>query len=408
MEQVLQKKKREKNKMLLTDVRVLDDLQVIEESKSKGTMRVRGTFQRAEEANSNNRIYPRTVLEGQITKLQPLITERRLCGELDHPQSDTVRLSNASHLVTKLWMKDNEVFGEAEVLNTPAGKVAQALISDGVKIGISSRGLGTLSEGVYGKTKTVKLVTFDLVADPSTRGAYPSLSESVLYTDEKYKRTLDQAVSEKVFLTVLKNKLNEGKKAKTKKKPIVDLGDLVNGKGDTDHAKKNGMKEDHRWNPFEERAYSKFEHAVVGSFKTMVTEEGTTPTTPKAPIAPKAPVVATKPKKGSAKPGYGRKAPHRVTSSNTLLRLLRNRIDDAYLKERRSPFGMGDTPLNRKAVSAMQDKATEKERGVKQTPGDAPEDPVAKRERIAKEKAARRAAGGSSTPSTPGSTETTR
>jgi hypothetical protein len=389
MEQVLQKKKREKNKMLLTDVRVLDDLQVIEESKSKGTMRVRGTFQRAEEANSNNRIYPRTVLEGQITKLQPLITERRLCGELDHPQSDTVRLSNASHLVTKLWMKDNEVFGEAEVLNTPAGKVAQALISDGVKIGISSRGLGTLSEGVYGKTKTVnddfKLVTFDLVADPSTRGAYP-------------------------FLTVLKNKLNEGKKAKTKKKPIVDLGDLVNGKGDTDHAKKNGMKEDHRWNPFEERAYSKFEHAVVGSFKTMVTEEGTTPTTPKAPIAPKAPVVATKPKKGSAKPGYGRKAPHRVTSSNTLLRLLRNRIDDAYLKERRSPFGMGDTPLNRKAVSAMQDKAMEKERGVRQTPGSDPEDPVAKRERIAKEKAARerKGAGGSSTPSTPGSTETTR
>ena len=200
--------------MLLLDVFLLDDLQVIEESKSKGTMKVRGTFQRAEEANSNNRVYPKTVLENQITKLQPLITERRLCGELDHPQSDTVRLSNASHLVTKLWMEENEVYGEAEVLNTPAGKVAQALISDGVKIGISSRGLGTLSEGVYGKSKTVnddfRLVTFDLVADPSTRGAYPTLSESVMYTDEKYKRTLDQAISEKVFITMLKNRLNEG------------------------------------------------------------------------------------------------------------------------------------------------------------------------------------------------------
>ena len=200
--------------MLLLDVFLLDDLQVIEESKSKGTMKVRGTFQRAEEANSNNRVYPKSVLEGQITKLQPLITERRLCGELDHPQSDTVRLSNASHLVTKLWMENNEVYGEAEVLNTPAGKVAQALISDGVKIGISSRGLGTLSEGVYGKSKTVnddfRLVTFDLVADPSTRGAYPTLSESVMYTDEKYKRTLDQAISEKVFITMLKNRLNEG------------------------------------------------------------------------------------------------------------------------------------------------------------------------------------------------------
>ena len=202
--------------MLLLDVFLLDDLQVIEESKSKGTMKVRGTFQRAEEANSNNRVYPKAVLENQINKLQPLITERRLCGELDHPQSDTVRLSNASHLVTKLWMESNEVYGEAEVLNTPAGKVAQALISDGVKIGISSRGLGTLSEGIYGKSKTVnddfRLVTFDLVADPSTRGAYPALSESVMYTDEKYKRTLDQAISEKIFITMLKNRLNEDKK----------------------------------------------------------------------------------------------------------------------------------------------------------------------------------------------------
>ena len=215
MEQALKNEQR-KNKMLLLDVFLLDDLQVIEESKSKGTMKVRGTFQRAEEANSNNRVYPKAVLENQINKLQPLITERRLCGELDHPQSDTVRLSNASHLVTKLWMESNEVYGEAEVLNTPAGKVAQALISDGVKIGISSRGLGTLSEGIYGKSKTVnddfRLVTFDLVADPSTRGAYPALSESVMYTDDKYKRTLDQAISEKIFITMLKNRLNEDKK----------------------------------------------------------------------------------------------------------------------------------------------------------------------------------------------------
>ena len=112
--------------MFLTDVFLVDNLTVIEESKAKGTMKVRGTFQRAEEANANNRVYPKHVLEGQITKLQPLITERRLCGELDHPQNDTVRLSNASHLVTKLWMENNEVYGEAEILNTPAGKVAQA------------------------------------------------------------------------------------------------------------------------------------------------------------------------------------------------------------------------------------------------------------------------------------------
>ena len=229
---------------------MLDDLQILEESKTKGTMKVRGTFQRAEESNANNRVYPKTVLEGQVGKLQPLISERRLCGELDHPQSDTVRLSNASHLVTKLWMEDNEVYGEAEILNTPAGKVAQALIQDGVKIGISSRGLGTLSEGLYGtKYKTVnddyKLVTFDLVADPSTQGAHPSLSESLIHTEARYKRTLDQAISEKVFVTLLNNKLHEAQEGRdrkhkartTQKKHIVDLGDLVPNAGDTDYSR---------------------------------------------------------------------------------------------------------------------------------------------------------------------------
>jgi len=207
--------------MLLVDVHLLDDIQILEESKSKGTMRVRGTFQRAEEANSNDRIYPKMVLENQVKKIQPMIAERRLCGELDHPQSDTVRLSNASHLISKLWMEGNEVFGEAELLNTPSGKVAQALINDGVKVGISSRGLGTVTEGVYGRSKTVnddyRLVTFDLVADPSTRGAYPGLSESISHMDEKYERTLHQAISEKVFITLLKDKLNEGHKKKSPK-----------------------------------------------------------------------------------------------------------------------------------------------------------------------------------------------
>ena len=204
--------------MLLTDVQSVSFLQVIEEASLKNNHcpKVRGLFQRADEANQNKRVYPRTILENQVKKLQPLIKERRLCGELDHPQNDTVKLTNASHLVTKLWMEGAEVFGEAEILNTPNGKVAQALITDGVKIGISSRGLGTLSEDHMTGQKTVNedynLVTFDLVADPSTRGAYPSISESRILEESKYERTLKEAVEERVFITMLKNKLNEGKK----------------------------------------------------------------------------------------------------------------------------------------------------------------------------------------------------
>jgi hypothetical protein len=204
--------------MLLSDFDNNSNIRVIEEASSKNNYRptVRGLFQRADEANQNKRIYPKTILENQVRKLQPLISERRLCGELDHPQSDTVKLTNASHLVTKLWMEGAEVFGEAEILNTPNGKVAQALINDGVKIGISSRGLGTLSENQMNGTKTVNedfnLVTFDLVADPSTRGAYPTLAESRILEEAKYERTLKEAVGERVFITLLNNTLNEGKK----------------------------------------------------------------------------------------------------------------------------------------------------------------------------------------------------
>ena len=195
---------------LLQDVFIIENLQVLEEGTKNRTMKIRGTFQRAMEANNNGRVYPTTVLEGQISKLQPLIAERRLCGELDHPQNEIVRLSNASHLVTKLEMKGNEVIGEAEVLKTPAGLTAQALINGGVKIGISSRGMGTLSEDHRGNkvvNEDFKLVTFDLVADPSTRGAYPGLAES---TESKFVReTQSKLQKESNFVTMLESKMRK-------------------------------------------------------------------------------------------------------------------------------------------------------------------------------------------------------
>tara|TARA_Y100000034_G_C6881043_1_gene403719 strand:- start:574 stop:1620 length:1047 start_codon:yes stop_codon:yes gene_type:complete len=211
--------------MLLTDIFLLENITILEESSTKGTMKVRGIFQRADEANNNKRVYSKALLESQINKLKPLIEDRRLCGELDHPSNDTVKLSNVSHLVTNLSMKNKDVIGEAELLNTPAGMTAQALIKGGVKIGISSRGLGTLSENEDG-TKSVNedfnLVTFDLVADPSTRGAFPELTESahqdlhegVVSVRENMKKDMQG----KVFLTLLTNELNtryleEGKRA---------------------------------------------------------------------------------------------------------------------------------------------------------------------------------------------------
>jgi len=200
--------------MLLTDTFILENLEVIEESKSKGTMKIRGCFQRADEANNNKRVYTKVLLERELVKLDEAVKERRLLGELDHPSHDAVKLSNVSHLVTGLKMVGKEVVGEAEILNTPAGKVAQALINDGVKIGISSRGMGTLSDGLTNGCKQVnedfKLITFDLVADPSTRGAFPQLSESTSHrTQEIVESTFKKASKEKYFLTLLKKKLYE-------------------------------------------------------------------------------------------------------------------------------------------------------------------------------------------------------
>ena len=215
---------KENNMQLLQDVFIMDNLQVIQEGSGSNKMKIRGTFQRAEEANNNGRIYPTKVLEGQIKKMQPLIEERRLCGELDHPQNDTVKLSNASHLVTKLHMAGNEVIGEAEILKTPAGLTAQALVNGGVKIGISSRGMGTLSEDSNGAkivNEDFNLVTFDLVADPSTRGAFPGLSES--RESQFVKTTQGKLKKESNFVTMLESKMREAynpwiDEAKTKKK----------------------------------------------------------------------------------------------------------------------------------------------------------------------------------------------
>lgn len=209
---------------LLQDVFIVENLQVLTEGKTNPTMKIKGIFGRCNEKNNNGRIYPTAVLENQLNKVQPMINERRLCGELDHPQNDTVKLSNASHLITKLEMKGDELIGEAELLNTPAGLTAKALVEGGVKIGISSRGMGTLSEDAKGQkivNEDFRLVTFDLVADPSTRGAFPGLSES---TESKFvQESQDKLKKESNFITMIEARLRDSyspyiEEAKSKKK----------------------------------------------------------------------------------------------------------------------------------------------------------------------------------------------
>jgi hypothetical protein len=200
--------------MLLVEYRVLDKLKVINEGTGPNKkLKVKGKFQKCDEQNNNGRVYPRQILESQVKEIQNKITERSLVGALDHPPNDAIHLSQASHLITKLWVESNgDVMGEAEILSTPNGKIVEALLNDNVKIGISSRGLGTLSEIKGGKVvnEDFKLITFDLVSDPSTKGAFPELTESVKLNAAKAQKIVSKMKQEKILLTALEQKINEG------------------------------------------------------------------------------------------------------------------------------------------------------------------------------------------------------
>ena len=200
---------------LLQDYFEVDTVQVIAEGNGSSPMKVRGVFGRVNEFNNNKRRYPKAVLQREVSRLQPLAEGGRLVGELDHPEHTNIKLTEASHKIVNLKMQGNKIIGEAHILNTPAGKVAQQLIKDGVHLGISSRGLGTLTEvpdkpGYSEVNEDYKCVTFDLVADPSTRGAAGYISES---TDPArsalYQRTKEEYVREQIILKVLENRLRD-------------------------------------------------------------------------------------------------------------------------------------------------------------------------------------------------------
>ena len=163
---------------------VCQDLLTEDEKKfvANGGMILTGKLQEAEVQNGNGRVYPQKVLRREMQNYDKLVRERRALGELDHPDDSVINLKNASHLVTEVWWDGNSVMGKVKVLDTPSGKVLRSLVDSGVSLGISSRGLGSVSEGSNG-TVTVQedfqLICFDFVSEPSTPGAYMALQEGV-------------------------------------------------------------------------------------------------------------------------------------------------------------------------------------------------------------------------------------
>jgi hypothetical protein len=139
-----------------------------------GGMMLSGVIQRADARNGNGRIYPHSVLSREMDTYKQLVQERRALGELDHPDLSVINLKNVSHLVVEVWWNGKDVMGKIQVLNTPSGQVLRELVNANVKIGISSRGTGSVRES-RGETiveDDFQLICFDIVSEPSTHGAF--------------------------------------------------------------------------------------------------------------------------------------------------------------------------------------------------------------------------------------------
>ena len=165
--------------MLLQEYRPFQvDKQLVERSiKENRSLVVTGVLQRAEAKNQNGRVYPKEILAREITAyMEGPVKENRAMGELDHPESSVINLQNVSHNIKRCWWDGDDVMGDVEVLPTPAGNILKALFASGITVGISSRGMGSVSENLAEGTVEVQddfeLLCWDFVSTPSTHGAF--------------------------------------------------------------------------------------------------------------------------------------------------------------------------------------------------------------------------------------------
>ena len=180
------------SKSLLVDFMTFEvtPQQINESLEKNGKLIVSGVLQRANAKNQNGRVYPRETLVREAKKYSDsFIRENRALGELDHPDSSVVNLQNVSHNVKEMHFEGDNLVGTCEILTTPSGNILRELFKNGIKLGISSRGLGSVEVVRESNGDTVskvgddfELIAFDFVSNPSTHGAflYPQkMNESV-------------------------------------------------------------------------------------------------------------------------------------------------------------------------------------------------------------------------------------
>lgn len=162
--------------MYLITETVDNALRVLTESKDGNKiLSIEGIFMQAEQKNKNGRMYPLGILVNEVTRYNnEYIKQNRALGELGHPEGPSVNLERVSHMLTSLKESGNDVIGKAKILGTPYGKIVENLIDSGVKLGVSSRGMGSLKEidGINMVQEDFMLAAVDIVADPSAPNAF--------------------------------------------------------------------------------------------------------------------------------------------------------------------------------------------------------------------------------------------
>lgn len=161
---------------------------------AKKKVMMKGILQKADTLNQNGRVYPKHILEREVKNYQKFIVENRALGECDHPDSSVINLKNVSHIVREAHFDGNTVVGTVEILDTPSGKILQSLIESGVKLGISSRGVGsTAREGdYYVVLDDFQLICWDFVSEPSTPNAF-MMAEGVNVQDADIKKLFNKS-----------------------------------------------------------------------------------------------------------------------------------------------------------------------------------------------------------------------
>jgi len=187
---------------LLVETPVLDQFEyILEEGNTKGpsTLKIKGVYMESETVNKNQRVYDASDMQREVNRyMVEMVKTKRALGELNHPTSAEVDLERACHMVTDLHWEGKSVIGESVVLSTPTGQIVRSLVNDGVKVGMSSRALGQLTEQGNGVNRVdeMRLIAVDCVADPSCPKAFVNgILESkqfIVRSDGKFEEIYNQ------------------------------------------------------------------------------------------------------------------------------------------------------------------------------------------------------------------------